>query len=256
MIELLDRQQIFKLNKTFASFIAGVQNAMYNPMLDYNKYTPGVMYVDSSDKPRFVSQEECDKWNEQAFESYLKRKDKVEPFAIDEKHAGEVIYKLTSAADIPAYIDNLSDTIVAFADRLHWQAVVFLLDYSTPWLHQDNDYKPVKEALDYLKSKGVDAHFNGGFKASGEDLKELIKNLFWLIRCNAALPCCYFSGIDKEFTADICQYGNIHFHFYSQHDKMEVENLASELGMVSVENGNCMDNFSSTGAIEGRQIIV
>ncbi len=256
MNELLGRPQVFKLNRTFASFIADVQDAQYNPTLDYNKYEPGEMYVDDSDKPRFVSQEECDKWNAEAFEEYLKRKDNIEPFSIKDRHVGEVTYKLSNTADIDSYIDKLGDTVVALSDRLNWKAVLFLLDYSTPWLSQDNDYKPVKKALDYLKSIGVDHNFIGGFKASGQDLKELTKNLFWLIRCNAALPSCYFSGIDTGFTADICKHGNIHFHFYSQQDKIEVGKLATELGMTDIENEDCFDNFSATGAIKGRQIIV
>lgn len=256
MTELLDRQQVFKLNRTFASFIADVQDAKYNPTKDYNKYEPGEMYVDDSDKPRFVSQEECDKWNAEAFEEYLKRKDSIEPFSLKDKHAEEITYKLLHTADIDNYIDKLADTIVALSDRLNWKAVIFLLDYSTPWLYQDNDYKPVKNALAYLKHIGVDSNFNGGFKASGQDLKELTKNLFWLIRCNAALPSCYFSGIDTGFTADICKHGNIHFHFYSQQDKIQVDKLAKELGMTDIENEDCFDNFSTTGAIKGRQIIV
>ncbi len=256
MTELLNRQQIFKLNRTFASFIADVQDTQYNPTLDYNKYKPGEMYVDDSDKSRFVSQEECDKWNAEEFEKFLKRKDRVEPFPLKYRHAGEVTYKLSHTADIDSYIEILADTIVILSDRLNWKAVIFLLDYSTPWLYQDNDYKQVKKALDYLKIIGVDNNFTGGFKANGQDLKELTKNLFWLIRCNAALPSCYFSGVDTGFTADICKHGNIHFHFYSQQDKIEVDKLATELGMTDLENGDCFDNFSATGVIKGRQIIV
>jgi hypothetical protein len=256
MVELLDRRQILKLNRTFASFIAEVQDAKYNPTLDYNKYKPGEMYVDDSDKPRFVSQEECDKWNAEAFAKYLNEKDDIEPFSLKDKHTGEVTYTLSQTIDIDCYVDNLANTMVALCDRLNWKAVVFLFDYSIPWLYQDSDYKPVKKALDYLKSIGVDNNFNGGFKASRQDIKELTKNLFWLIRCNAALPTCYFSGIVTDFTANICKHGNIHFHFYSQQDKINIGNLATDLGMVDIENGDCYNTFSETGVIEGRQITI
>ena len=53
MIELLERQDIFKLNETFSSFIADVQDAKYNPTLDYNKYEPCEMYVDDSEELSF-----------------------------------------------------------------------------------------------------------------------------------------------------------------------------------------------------------
>lgn len=256
MIEILDRHQIFKLNRTFASFIIDVQDALYNPTLDYNKYEPGKMYVEDSDKPRFVSQEECDKWNAEAFEEYLKRKDNTELFSIKDRHAGETTYALSHAADIDTYVEKLAETIVMLSDRLNWKAVIFLLDYSTPWLSQKNDYKPVKKAIDYLKRIRVNNNFIGGFKASGQDLNELTKNLFWLIRCNGALPSCYFSGVDTDFTANICKFGNIHFHFYSEQDKIEVGIIAAELGMTDISTGECVENFSASSTIKGRQIIV
>ncbi|MCF8255726.1 MAG: hypothetical protein K9J84_14205, partial [Bacteroidia bacterium] len=161
MIEILDRQQIFKLNRTFASFIIDVQDAQYNPTLDHNKYEPGEMYVEASDKPRFVSQEVCDKWNAEASEEFLKRKDNIELFSIKGRHAGEMTYALPHAADIYGYIEKLAETIVVLSDRLNWKAVIFLLDYSTPWLNQNNDYKPVKKAFDYLKGLGVNNNFIG-----------------------------------------------------------------------------------------------
>jgi hypothetical protein len=255
MIELLERQDIFKLNETFASFIADVQDAKYNPTLDYNKYEPCEMYVDESEELRFVSQQECDEWNSKAFEEHLKNKDNISQISIKERHAGEIAYNFPHD-NMEKYIENLANGIVELSNRLQWKAVIFLLDYSTPWLHQDNDYKPVKKALDYLKKIGTSTNFNGGFKASGQDLKELTTHLFWIIRCNAALPDCYFSGVDKDFTADICKYGNIHFHFYSDKDKLEIQRTAEEIGMIGIEDGQCFENFSETSAIDGRQIII
>ena len=107
-----------------------------------------------------------------------------------------------------------------------------------------------------MKGIGVNNNFIGGFKANGQDLQELTKNLFWLIRCNGALPSCYFSGVDTDFTGDICKYGNIHFYFYSEQDKIEVGKLAAELGMTVINNGECFENFSDSSTIKGQQIIV
>lgn len=254
MIELLNRKEIFKLNKTFASFIVDVQDTTYNPTHEHNKYEPGEMYVEDYEQPRFVSQEECDKWNEQAFEEYQKRKDTIDTVSIREKHKGESIYNLPNT-EIDKYIENLADTILELSDRLQWKSVIFLLDYSTPWLYQDNDYEPVKNALKFLNRLGVDKKFIGGFKASGNDLKELIKNLFWIIRCNASLPACYFSGIETEFIANICEYGSIHFHLYSDKDSWEIKKTAKEIGMMRIEGGRCIENFSEMGAIKGQEII-
>lgn len=253
MIELLERQEIFKLNKIFASFIIEGQEVQYNPMFDYNKYFPELMLVDD-EAPRFVTQAECDQWNEEENEEYLRKKDSFESINIAEKHVGEIVYNL-SYSEIDTYVENLADGILKLAEELNWQSVLFLLDYSTPWLYQKNNHKPVKKALDYLRKIGVTDTFIGGFKASGEDLRELIKNLFWIIRCNAALPDCCFSGVDTGFTADICKYGNIHFHFYSAKDKRNITKAAKAIGMLKIKDGQCFEKFSVTGAIKGRQII-
>ena len=121
-----------------------------------------------------------------------------------------------------------------------------------PWLGQQNDYKPVKKAMDYLKGIGTTDDFAGGFKANGTDLEKLSDNLFWIFRCNASLAYCFFSGIEKDFVGSICQYGNIHFHFYSETEMIQTKNAALDLGMIEIEK--CFENFSETGRIEGRRL--
>lgn len=252
MIELLDRQQILKLNNTFAAFILDWQNAQYNPLLDENKYEPGEMYENAdAEKPRYYSQEEVDQLNKERFEEYNKKKDNIETVSQEDKYIGQIIYNFPQA-DINDYVENLSAGIVTLATELEWKSMIFLLDYSVPWLDQDNDYEPVKNALNYLKSIGVNDGFVGGFKAEGQDLKDLVKHLFWIIRCNASLPYCWFSGIDTEFVGDICKHGNLHFYLYSEQQKIAIQNKTMEMGLIEIEE--CYENFSETGAIEGRQL--
>lgn len=225
MIERLDnRSAIFALNKTFAAFILEVQDATYNPSHDYNK-------------------DENDQWNKDRYEEFLKKKDHFETPPIKDKHTGNIVYQLPHAT-LEAYLENLSNAVSELSDKLQWKSVIFLLDYPTPWLDQDNDYEPVKKALTYLKRLGVDKKFTGGFSATGPELKKLVKNLFWIIRCNASLPTCYFSGIGTDFAASICQYGNLHFHFYSEKCQLQIKEAAKELGLIEVEDGNCRQNFS------------
>lgn len=251
MIELLDRKSILNLNKTFASFILEVQDAKYNPI--HNPNEPGEMYVDDSEKPRYVSQEECDKWNKEEQMEFDQNRDKVETEPI--KFIEERVFTF-SEAEIDQYLNNLGNGLENLNKQLDWQSTIFLLDYPTPWLSQDNDYEPVKKALDYLKSIGVTDDFTGGFKANGQELKELTMNLFWIVRCNASLPDCYFSGIEKGFVGDVCKHGNIHFHFYSDTDRQEILNETKEIGLKAIEGIHCYDSFSETSKIDGRQIIV
>ena len=255
MIVLLKRNEILKLNSTFGAFVLENQDAKYNPSLDYNKYKPGMMYVENSEKSRYVSQEECDRWNQEAFEKYEQRRDKFDTISLKGKYKGEVIYNFPKAA-INDYINNLASGLVELFSTLNWQAVIFLLDYPTPWLSQDNIYTPVKDALNYCRTIGIDDKFNGGVKANGEELKEFLAHLFWIIRCNASLPQCYFSGIDTDFVACICKYGNVHFSFYSEKARLGVEGIAKELGMIELKDGRCISNFTDNDAIGGRQILV
>ena len=251
MIKLLSRKEILKLNKTFASFIIDWQEQEYNPSLEHNQYKAGKMYDITLNKPRYYPQEEIDKMNEERLEEYNRKKDNVETISLEEKYTGTVIYNFPYAP-VENYAESLAEGIVTLAEKLEWLAVICMLVYPKPWLGQENDYKPVKKALDYLKSIGVTDDFTGGIIANGTELQELMKHLFWIFRCNASLPYCFFSGIEKEFVGSICQYGNVHFHFYAETEMIRTNHETLGLGMVEIEQ--CYENFSDTGAIEGRRL--
>jgi hypothetical protein len=67
---------------------------------------------------------------------------------------------------INAYSAELSQQITLLIDHLGLDSLIFLGDYKTAWLRQDNDYKPAKMALEYLKAQNVGVRFNGGIKVS------------------------------------------------------------------------------------------
>jgi hypothetical protein len=251
MIELIDRHSILKLNKTFASFIVDIQNVKYNPI--NNLYSPGTMFVDDSEKPRYVSQEECDIWNKEREVEFNQRKDKIETVSVKDKYINEIVFRFpTNKAD--EYVDQIGRGLESFTNKLSWKSIMFLLEYPTLWLDQDNDFAPVKKALDHLRSIGVTKDFAGGFKVSGQELKALTKSLFWIIRYNASLPDCYFSGLDKDFVGNICRYGNAHFYFYSEKLRQEVIEEGERIGAQIISEVGCQDNFEETSKIEGRQI--
>ncbi|MDB5272307.1 MAG: hypothetical protein JWO58_674 [Chitinophagaceae bacterium] len=243
MIELLSREEALACNKTLASYIVDLQNLLYNPSLSGNLLEPGEIY----------SQEECDESNKEMTEAYEKKKDQVSVIPIKENFKGRIIYTF-SEKEVNRYLNHLASTFAILADKLQWRSVIFLLDYSTPWLSQKNDCEPVQKALDYLTRLGVNEDFTGGFKVNGNDLKEFIQQLFWIIRCNAALPYCFFSGENSAFVGSICKQGNFHFEFYSEEEKMKLEKTAKDIGMIDTKV--CDDILSNNGSIEGRQIIV
>jgi hypothetical protein len=104
----------------------------------------------------------------------------------------------------------LGTEVTKLAEALHTDTLLFLGDTETPWLYQDNDYKPVKEAQAYLIASKVGKRFNGALQVNTAELPTFIKHLAWLTRCNAALPCFYFIDERQTIVGSICQYGNLH----------------------------------------------
>ncbi|RYD83594.1 MAG: hypothetical protein EOP53_00395 [Sphingobacteriales bacterium] len=251
MIKLLTRKEALEKNPLFASFIVSVQDAKYNPAKDYHMYKPQKMWVD--DVLRFVTQEECDQWNLEELEEFSKRKDSPTLLVdLKDKFSGSKTFGFEPTS-IENHIEKLSESIEKLSIKLN-QSFFFLLDYKTPWLYQENDFEPIQSAYKHLNSIGIDKEFVGGIQCSGEELKTFISHLFWLVRCNASLPECYFGCEKSSFVMSICKYGIVHFEFYSDKEKSQIIKYCKGLGMIEMEE--CYDTFSDSNAIEGRQIIV
>ena len=89
--------------------------------------------------------------------------------------------------------------------------LIFLGDTKRPWLYQDNDYPPVKKAMQYLIDNKISKSFHGAILVNTVQLPLFIKHLYWLTRCNASLPYFYFMDKNQKILGHICQYGNVHF---------------------------------------------
>jgi hypothetical protein len=87
-------------------------------------------------------------------------------------------------------------------------SLIFLGEYKMARLMQDNDYKPAKEALEYLKKQNIGIRFNGGIEVSAEDLQVISRHLFWLTRCNASLPSFLFLDMKRGTLGYIYKYGS------------------------------------------------
>lgn len=246
MINLISRNQALQ-NPVFASFIHSWQSR-FDPRVDPGLTEPGIYYDWDLKVDRYFSQEEVNAIHQAGIEDFERRKDQIMP--IESVSHGELIYNL-DFNDITVYAAELGYTIQKLGIFLD-SKITFLLDYNTPWLYQKNDFKPVADALLYLESLGVTEDFVGGFHSDGDDLAELTRNLFWIIRCNAALPYCWFCTDKDAFVGDICKYGNFHFYCFSPGIKERLEDFASGHGLQRIEE--CYENFSDTGAIEGRRL--
>jgi hypothetical protein len=215
--------------------------------------TPQLMYFGEVEGSRFVDQEECNEMNAAALSKFMQERDYYPDLVKSIEWVGSSIFYLQEP-DVKVYINTLGDNILTLKAKLGWQPIIFLLDYPTPWFKYNNPYPLVQKSMIYLKSIGVTDTFTGGFIADEINLKELIVNLFWMVRCNSWLPGVYFTGPNQECILHICKYGNLHFDFYSTDQKEMIEQKALELGMLRSEDGRCYEHFSETGAIEGRDL--
>ena len=253
MLQLLDRKKILDLNKTFASVIISVQDVTYNPIHKLNINTPGEMYLGDSESPRFVDQDECDKMNFEAQQEFENRRDKIEVVSVKDKFCGFHVFTLRPK-NIVEYLYKLTSDIEVITNQLQWDKILFLMDYDTPWLYQENDYPSVKSALNHLKDIGVSPKFNGGFLANGKELVDLFKSIFWIARCNASLPYTYFAGEKSNVIGSICDEGNLHMDFYNQVEMNKFIEVTGKLGWTIVKDGNCNNKFDDYNIFEGQEM--
>lgn len=245
---LITREEALR-NEVFASFV-GTWQTRFDPREDPFMVQEGLYYDREIEKERFFAQAEIDEINRKELDEYLSLKDNVE--IIKHEFYRELKYNL-AFRDIFIYAIALGDSFQKLSDELN-KDIIFILDYSVPWLYQKNNFQPVEDALNYLRQMGVSEHFVGGFKLGGDELAEFVSKLFWIIRCNASLPYCWFSTESHAFVGSICKYGNIHLHTYSEKVKDEIEKFARSNSLIEIEN--CYEAFDEGGGIEGRQIVL
>ena len=156
---------------------------------------------------------------------------------------------------INTYSAKLSQQFTLLIEHLGLDSLIFLGDYKTAWLRQDNDFKPAKKALEYLKKQGIGVRFKGGIKVSRKDLLVFSRHLFWLTRCNASLPGFHFLNNKQEILGNICKYGSVHVQTLNKRADNKLQTVIGKTEFSLLE-GRCYEPFSKTGGIKGRRIIV
>lgn len=156
-------------------------------------------------------------------------------------------------------LNNIEDYLRIFPEKFKLllssvgiDSVYFLFYFNWNWFAQNNDYMPVKYALNELEQITETDEYNGAFLVDLNSIEDFTKIVFWLNRCNASLPDIIFISEDKCFSGNICKYGNIHIDFYSNEVRNQILERAVKLGFEIVNQE--LEMFSKNGAIEGRQI--
>jgi hypothetical protein len=138
--------------------------------------------------------------------------------------------------DGDSYLRNLGASLAALSP-VYGQLIV-LGDWNTPWLYQDNDYFPVQNALTYLRQY-VAEDFSGGFLLDEDTIPTFLSHLFWLVRCNAALPHFMMSFERGQSVFTLCKYGLFHLEFADQQEREALLSFFAQRGFREMEH--CSD---------------
>jgi hypothetical protein len=105
-----------------------------------------------------------------------------------------------SSKTAKAHAQNLSKELDRLFNLISAENIIFFGEYRRAWRYQDNSYPPVQDALGYLVQNEVPKKFDGALDVSKKDWSLFFKHLFWLVRCNAALPMKYsfFNFLDDR----------------------------------------------------------
>ncbi|HMU47856.1 MAG TPA: hypothetical protein PKC72_15905 [Chitinophagaceae bacterium] len=154
------------------------------------------------------------------------------------------------------HIGHLGTELLKLMKQLGYDNLIFLGDIELPWLHQSNDYKPAKEAQQYLVDKKIGKRFDGALQVDKSELASFIKHLSWLTRCNASLPYFHFIDEGQNIIGNICKYGNLHIDTLNEVTDISLSIAITKGDFKFLNGNNCFNQFGKTSVISGRRIIV
>ena len=241
------RKQILEINPAFTRFIMDLQLS-YKPE-PYEEGESVILDLDD-DEGTILSKELTGKLNTEQFEAFEKSRD-INPFLNSDKlEFIESRLLISPKESTTEYLNDIAYSLEKLRVELKESHLMILGVQNTPWLSQENEYLPVKNALAYLK-QSVDKDFDGGFLLKENSILEFIPHLFWLTRCNASLPYFYMSFPGSKTAITICKYGVVHFEFYGQDEKIKILQLLADLNFKELDN--CGDPIEFDG-FDGREI--
>jgi len=134
---------------------------------------------------------------------------------------------------------NISAGATALIKGLGIHEIFFLGDTTSPWLLREHDYKPVKQALEYLEQHKISKSFNGAIEVDELDLPVFLMHLFWLVRCNGVVFTPRFSDAGFNVIISLCHYGNIHFSTLNQQADESFNAAVLNTGLQFLNEESC-----------------
>jgi hypothetical protein len=241
------REEILVINPAFTKFILDLQMS-YKP--EPFEEGESIILESDDDQGTILTKELTEKLNREQNEEFETNRD-VSPFMNSEKlEFIESRLVISSKDNTTEYLIDIANSIEKIRIELKETDLIVLGTQNTPWLYQENEYLPVKNALDYLKQR-IDNKFCGGFLLSEDEIQEFIPHLFWLTRCNASLPYFYMSFPKSKTVITLCKYGVLHFEFYDKNEKLKILKILSDKDFKELDSCGDPINFDE---FDGRKI--
>lgn len=241
------RKEILEINPAFTKFILDLQLS-YKP--EPFEIGEKVILELDDDEGTTLTKELAEKLNREQDDEFETNRD-INPFPNSE----ELVFIenrliISSKDNTGEYLSDIANSIEKIRVELKETDLIVLGVQNTPWLYQENEYLPVKTALNYLKQR-IDSEFDGGFLLKEESLLEFIPHLFWLTRFNASLPYFYMSFPKSKTVITLCKYGVLHFEFYDKNEKLRILKILSDKGFKELDSCGDPINFDQ---FDGRKI--
>ncbi|WP_266367088.1 hypothetical protein [Tellurirhabdus rosea] len=178
----------------------------------------------------------------------------------EEKFFYPKVYKnyilVLASKSFTGHVKALGIEMTKLTKAFNANTLIFLGDTEAPWLYQHNDYKPVREAEEYLTANKIGKRFCGALQVNTAELPTFVKHLAWLTRCNATLSNFNFTDEGQTIVGSICKYGNLHLETLNEQADKALKSFVGNSKFQYGDSNSCYNEFGKTSAISGRQTVV
>lgn len=255
LVEFASREFVFKRCPQLAQHLMAYQQAMFNPLDDVYVEGDEVFLELDFETPTVLTEEQANQLNIEHAAYCMAMCDEFDGTPRKAAWFGSIIAEL-DAPTFEVFIENIGQSLVRLTSALGWDQVFVICDARHPYLAQENTYKPVRNATQNLLAMGMTRTSIEGAVLNENTISDFFESIFWIVRCNASAPGICFSSSNSNIIGTLCKHGNIHFECYSQAEREFLKEALKTSSFIEVASGICFENFSASGAIRGRQIIV
>jgi hypothetical protein len=132
----------------------------------------------------------------------------------------------------------LATEISKLIKDLGYNKLIFLGDTDQYWISklsiERDDYRPLKEALEYLESHKVGRRFNGALEVDQVELFTFLKHFYCLTGCDSSLPYFHFMDTGQNFIGYIHYTGEVRIDTLNKDAAVNISNAIAKTNFLNV----------------------